>query len=250
MSKDSDQTPKNNGNLKRAPILFSYESIGIVHSCFPDKFGTPRQPGILKEAKGFLEIFPKFQPEITLDGFENFSHVWVLFHFHKLGQFSFHAKVHPPRKNGRAVGVFGTRSPHRPNPIGLSVLKIQEIKSDGIVVSGVDIVDGTPILDIKPYLPEVESIEEATSDWEKDLKKTELEIEWNPNALEQLRSSGSDFKNLIEGVIKNDPRPLAYKGSTSENRTQHAVRIHNGDIHFKMASESKVIIESITFCYR
>ena len=132
------------------------EPIGYIESCFKDKFGTPRQPGLVKKAWAKLKIRADLQPEESLQGLEGFSHVWLIWVFHQNKVSRYHAKVHPPRLGGKSMGLFATRTPHRPNPIGLSLVEIVRVEKDGIVVSGADLVDGTPILDIKPYLQEVE----------------------------------------------------------------------------------------------
>ncbi|XP_046403413.1 tRNA (adenine(37)-N6)-methyltransferase [Ischnura elegans] len=134
----------------------SLQPIGIVSTWFPQKRGTPRQPGVCKQSQGVLKIFNHVftNPEHSLEGIELFSHMWILFYFHKNESTHCRAKVTPPRLNGSRVGLFGTRSPHRPSPIGLSLVKIDKVDGSSVYFSGVDMVDGTPVLDIKPYIPE------------------------------------------------------------------------------------------------
>lgn len=228
--------------------------IGIVKSCYPDKFGTPRQPGLVPESRAFLEISSTYQPQDSLQGLQEFSHLWVLFHFHKNNTARFHAKVHPPRLGGASLGVFATRSPHRPNPVGLSVVKIEglvlEGPSLGIWVSGIDLVDGTPILDIKPYLPEADCLPLATSGWTQRVPRTEIIFEWSQPALAVLETAG-ERKSLIESTLRLDPRPVVYRGfegqseDQSKYRNTHAVRIMDWDIHFRFATESLIEIEKI-----
>ncbi|XP_013389904.1 tRNA (adenine(37)-N6)-methyltransferase [Lingula anatina] len=128
--------------------------IGFISSPFKQKNGTPRQPSICAQSKGSLTIlksvFPN--PEHALDGLEAFSHIWVMFLFHMNNNKYTKAKVRPPRLNGVKVGVFSTRSPYRPNPIGLTLAKIEKIEGATIYISGIDMLDGTPVLDIKPYI--------------------------------------------------------------------------------------------------
>jgi tRNA-Thr(GGU) m(6)t(6)A37 methyltransferase TsaA len=225
--------------------------IGHVQSCYPDKFGTPRQPGLTPLAKGFLKISAAFQPTQSLQELESFSHVWVIFYFHKNNRSRFHSKVHPPRLEGRTVGVFASRSPHRPNPIGLSLLEIEKVEADGIWVRGLDVIDGTPILDIKPYLKEIESKPEARSGWTEGLETRIFEIEWSPESLETLRlyeDGIGPIRDLIEQTLSQDPRPLVYKGDTdnpSPYRDTHAVRIYDLDIHFRYLTDFNLRIEKI-----
>ncbi|XP_038071409.1 tRNA (adenine(37)-N6)-methyltransferase-like isoform X2 [Patiria miniata] len=130
--------------------------IGFIQSCFKSKNGTPRQPSVCAFSRAKLtvlkEVFPN--PEHSIQGLGQFSHVWILFIFHKNGDRKFtKAKVKPPRLDGAKVGVFASRSPHRPNPIGLTLAKLDRIQGSTLHLSGVDIIDGTPVLDIKPYVP-------------------------------------------------------------------------------------------------
>ncbi|XP_046412525.1 uncharacterized protein LOC124175922 [Neodiprion fabricii] len=133
--------------------------IGVVSTWFPNKRGTPRQPGICDKAPGKLTLFNSVftNPEHALDGLQDFSHMWILFHFHRNESTHVRAKVAPPRLNGIRTGVFSTRSPHRPCPIGLSLVKIIKIVNCTIFFEGVDMVDQTPVLDIKPYIPQYDN---------------------------------------------------------------------------------------------
>ncbi|XP_034943858.1 tRNA (adenine(37)-N6)-methyltransferase [Chelonus insularis] len=154
----------------------SLEPIGIINTGFPNKRGTPRQPGVCKESRGKITLFNSVftNPDHALNGLHEFSHMWILFHFHRNDSTHVRAKVAPPRLNGARTGVFSTRSPHRPCPIGLSLVKIIKIKGNTILFEGVDTVDGTPVLDIKPYIPQYD----------------------NPLHVEQLiRRENSDFNN-------------------------------------------------------
>ncbi|XP_047117905.1 tRNA (adenine(37)-N6)-methyltransferase [Schistocerca piceifrons] len=130
--------------------------IGTISTWFPAKRGTPRQPGICASSRGKLTLSNTVftNPEHALEGLEEFSHMWILFHFHKNDSTHIRAKVSPPRLNGARLGVFGTRSPHRPCPVGLSLVCIDRVEGSSVYFSGVDMVDGTPVLDIKPYIPQ------------------------------------------------------------------------------------------------
>ncbi|XP_070542683.1 tRNA (adenine(37)-N6)-methyltransferase-like [Ptychodera flava] len=129
--------------------------IGYIESCFKTKNGTPRQPTVCSSSKAKLKILQDVfnNPSHALQGLEKFSHVWVIFTFHKNGTGSVKAKVKPPRLDGARVGLYSTRTPHRPNPIGLTLAHLEQIKDDTLYLSGVDMIDGTPVLDIKPYIP-------------------------------------------------------------------------------------------------
>lgn len=234
---------------------FVFKPIGYLRSCYPDKFGVPRQSGLVKKAYSELQIAAEFQPEISLQGLEGYSHLWLQFVFHLNSSTRFHAKVHPPRLEGQTMGLFATRSPHRPNPMGLSLVEIVSIQKDTLVLAGADLVDGTPILDIKPYLPHVESIPSARGGWATEVQKDEIQVEFSPVAMEILqkwieRSGKKELSEVISEVLKQDPRPVIYRGFESQEspyRNKHAFRLYDGDIHFEFTSKNHVIVFDILF---
>ena len=238
-----------------------FEPIGILESCYPDKFGTPRQPGLSQHAWARLKLNRTWQPEESLLGIEGFSHLWLIFVFHKNSNERFHAKVRPPRMQGESIGVFATRSPHRPNPIGLSLVKLVKRESDSLILSGVDLIDGTPILDLKPYLPEIESIPSARGGWTAQVDPRKIEIEWSDDQLVALEAwssrlqktfagspelAASELRQLIEETLALDPRPLVYRGFEGTDevkyRQAHAVRFFDGDVHFQFLSPDRIRI--------
>lgn len=216
------------------------QRIGQITSCYKDKFGTPRQPGLAPSSEAKILIDKQWQPESSLEGLEGFSHLWVIFEFHQNTNKNFHAKVHPPRLGGKQMGVFATRSPHRANSVGLSLVKIVKVEKDGVVISGVDLVDGTPVFDIKPYLPEIEAIQDAKSGWAGEAPKANIVVEWSPEHLATLDAWSTQIqkpslRQLIEETLRLDPRPVVYRGfegKESPYRESHAVRLFDGDIHF------------------
>lgn len=232
----------------------SIEPIGVVESCYLDKFGTPRQPGLVPSSFGRIRIFPEWQPADSLQGLQEFSHIWVLFHFHQNQVSSFKAKVHPPRMGGDKIGVFATRSPHRPNPIGLSLVKLERIEDGYVYISGIDIVDGTPVFDIKPYLSYVEALTNAVSGWVQTTTDSDIQVEF-PDALEnkitsiQKKHPETQFRDLVVRTLKLDPRPTVYKGyeaqKNSPYRQTHAVRIIQYDIHFEFISKDHIQVIDI-----
>ncbi|XP_065369694.1 tRNA (adenine(37)-N6)-methyltransferase [Calliphora vicina] len=132
----------------------TFRPIGIIRTCFPEKRAVPRQSSVGGRLRGVIELNSDLftNPEHALDGLDEYSHMWVIYHFHKNTSHP-KAKVAPPRLGGERVGVFATRSPHRPCPIGLSLVEIERIESSFISFYGTDMVDGTPVLDIKPFIP-------------------------------------------------------------------------------------------------
>ncbi|CAO2580684.1 tRNA (adenine(37)-N6)-methyltransferase [Lemmus lemmus] len=135
------------------------EPIGYLESCFSAKNGTPRQPSICSHSRACLKIRKSIfnNPDHSLMGLEQFSHVWILFVFHKNGHLNYKAKVQPPRLNGAKTGVFSTRSPHRPNAIGLTLAKLEKVEGGAVYLSGIDMIHGTPVLDIKPYIADYDT---------------------------------------------------------------------------------------------
>lgn len=222
--------------------------IGHIKSCYPEKFAVPRQSGIVNKTISELVILPEWQPAQALQGLDGYSYVWIIFIFHKNTTSNYHAKVHPPRLDGESMGVFATRSPHRPNPIGLSLVQIKEVKSDRIIFWGGDLVEGTPVLDVKPYLPQFESKPEALGGWStREIKP--ITVDFTAEAEEKIQQwmeRVQDFtlrSNLIE-IIQQDPRPLVYKNLEQH---PHAFRLYDGDIHFKFLHENHAQIVDIIF---
>lgn len=233
----------------------SFQPIGYLKSCYPDKFGVPRQAGLVLKAFSELELRSDLQPEFSLQGLEGYSHLWLQFVFHLNNSARFHAKVHPPRLGGKTMGLFATRSPHRPNPIGLSLVELVEIKNNVLILAGADLVDGTPILDIKPYLPQIESRPDARSGWTDQVDKEEIRVEFTPETLEILqkwmtKSDRTELREVIIDVLKQDPRPVVYRGfeqTESPYRNKHAFRLYDGDIHFEFTSSTEVLVFDIRF---
>ncbi|MFA6931407.1 MAG: tRNA (N6-threonylcarbamoyladenosine(37)-N6)-methyltransferase TrmO [Lentisphaeria bacterium] len=208
-------------------VPYSFSPVAIVKSCYKAKFGIPRQPGLISEARGSIRLLPPYNQPNTVRGLEDFSHLWVLFVFHDSLRESWKATVRPPRLGGDTrVGVFASRSPFRPCPIGLSVLKLEKIVLGGhgkisLEVSGLDLLDGTPVLDIKPYLPYTDSIPEAKSGFAPQAPDGQaLQLSLSPKAEEQFRllaaAGRQDLVNLAQKVIASDPRP-AYQRIPERN---------------------------------
>jgi len=197
--------------------------IAFVSSSFKEKFATPRQPGLVKSAVGKIEFLPPFNnPEAVL-GLENCSHIWLQFVFHECMNQGWKPKVRPPRLGGnKKMGVFTTRATHRPNALGLSVVKLDQITTNDnrvvLYVSGLDLIDGTPILDIKPYIPYSDSLPEASYPFAQDAPQL-LPVKFESN-VEPLLSKHPNLKLLIEEVLAQDPKPAFH--AIDENRTYGA----------------------------
>lgn len=216
---------------------FTLSPIGVIESDYPDKFGTPRQPGLVPAARARLVLSPPFDDPLAVRGLEAFSHLWLTFVFHHSPE-RWTPLVRPPRLGGNArVGVFASRSTHRPNRLGLSLVELLEVdtrRGVRLVLAGADLVSGTPVLDIKPYLPWAEAHPEARAGFAPDAP-ARLPVRFSPAAEAALnrREDGTSLHALITQVLAQDPRPAYRKGA--ENRT-YGVRLRDLDVRFRARS--------------
>ncbi|XP_046661828.1 tRNA (adenine(37)-N6)-methyltransferase-like [Homalodisca vitripennis] len=159
---------ENGGTSDNQERNIELQPIGIISTGFVQKRAIPRQPNVNSNSLGKVSLFNYIftNPEHSLEGLDGFSHMWILFYFHQNQSNHIRAKVAPPRLNGSRVGVFGTRSPHRPCPIGLSLVQINKVEGSSVYFSGVDMLDGTPVLDLKPYIPHYDNPVELNVDWD------------------------------------------------------------------------------------
>lgn len=209
---------------------FQIQVIGHVHSPFKKRFGTPRQGVLTPSTRAYIHILAPYRD--GLDGLEEFSHIWLMSYLHQSEPVS-KLKIRPPRLRGQKRGVFSTRGPHRPNPIGLSAVKLEKVESDGLWVSGVDLLDQTPIFDIKPYISKYDRMENAHEpDWIESKVPIHLEFtEGFESSLEQLPPSSLVSKQEIREMIKEclffDPRPIPYLKRESET---YYLSLHEFDV--------------------
>ncbi|HSC68691.1 MAG TPA: tRNA (N6-threonylcarbamoyladenosine(37)-N6)-methyltransferase TrmO [Cellvibrio sp.] len=194
---------------------FRFPAIGTVHSCFKEKFGIPRQPGLAPLACAEIELLPPYNDPAAFEGLEGCTHVWIQFVFHANRRDEWKARVKPPRLGGnKTLGVFATRSPTRPAPIGLSVVRYRGLAArDGklfVQISGVDLLDGTPVLDIKPYVPYVDCVldaENAFADSPPPLVAVDIPAGLMAVCADYWKRTGIDLAGLITQVLQQDPRP-------------------------------------------
>lgn len=196
--------------------------LGVVKSCFKQRFGIPRQPGLAPLAVAELELKSPWNHPEAVRGLSGWSHIWVTFIFHETPVAKrFKATVHPPRGDQK-YGVFATRTTHRPNRIGLSLCKVLEVRAGGrdrgtsIKLEGVDLLDGTPVIDIRPYLPYTEAISDATAGFAPEPPRT-VGVKFTPDAEQQLadlRSKHPQIRELADQVLSQDPRPTFRKRRT------------------------------------
>lgn len=194
---------------------FTFPAIGIVRSCFKEKFGIPRQPGLAPLACAEIELLPPYDDINAFEGLEGCSHLWIQFVFHANKREEWKPKVKPPRLGGnKTLGVFATRSPTRPAPIGLSVVRFEGlIEKEGkllVQISGIDLLEGTPVLDIKPYVPYVDCVPEAKNTFAASMPaliSVEISDELRAFCADYQRNTGTDLAGLITQVLQQDPRP-------------------------------------------
>ena len=184
--------------------------IARIHTGFSGKFGIPRQSGLVSSLPGEIVFEPAYRNPDALRGLEDFSHLWLIWEFSQARREDWSPTVRPPRLGGnRRVGVFATRSPFRPNPIGLSCVKLEEIVLGGergpiLRVSGADLLDGTPIYDIKPYLPYTDSHPEAKSGFSEKALQWKLDVDFPEDWLEKLPEGD---RETVRALLEQDPRP-------------------------------------------
>ncbi|MBQ8719940.1 MAG: tRNA (N6-threonylcarbamoyladenosine(37)-N6)-methyltransferase TrmO [Clostridia bacterium] len=184
--------------------------IAHIHTDFKEKFGIPRQSGLADGLVGRIVFLPEYRRREAFRGLEGYSHIWVIWNFSKAERDSWSPTVRPPRLGGnKRVGVFATRSPFRPNPIGLSSLKLLRIEEDRelgpvLVVSGADMLDGTPIYDVKPYLPFTDSHPDAVGGFTEEVRGYSLPVDFPEELL--LKVDEERRESLLE-MLSSDPRP-------------------------------------------
>jgi tRNA-Thr(GGU) m(6)t(6)A37 methyltransferase TsaA len=200
-------------------VTYSVKPIGYVHSCFKEKFAIPRQPLLAPAAQGWIELLAPYDQAEAIAGLEEVSHIWVVFLFHKTLENTPRLKVRPPRLGGnKSIGVFASRATHRPNGIGQSAVRLERVEPGRLWLSGIDLLDGTPVLDIKPYVPYADSLPMAHNAIA-DSVPTLIAVSWQPDALQQTEQHAlrlqQPLAELIEQCLAQDPRP-AYQQPTPE----------------------------------
>lgn len=216
--------------------------IAKIQTDMSDKFGIPRQSGIVKELTGKIIFEPEFRVKEALNGIEEFSHLWLLWEFSENKRDSWSPTVRPPRLGGeKRKGVFATRSPFRPNPIGMSCVKLERIeytKALGpiIYVSGVDLMNGTPIYDIKPYITYTDCVPDAVQGFAEEYKNYALNVDSPQELLDRIPK---DKQSALIGILRHDPRP-AYQNTSDRI---YGVRYMNFDVHFKVKNDTLTVTD-------
>ena len=216
--------------------------IARIHTDFPTKFGIPRQSGLVEELKSTLVFEPEYRDENALRGIEQFSHLWLIWQFSEAVREDWSPTVRPPRLGGNTrIGVFATRSPFRPNAIGLSSVKLEGVRRDpkyGMVLdlSCADLMDGTPILDIKPYIPFSDSHPDASEGYTAQTITHHLEVAFPEELLEKVPA---DKREALKGVLRQDPRP-SYQ---EDPERIYGFNFAGQEIRFRVAGDVLTVID-------
>ena len=224
--------------------------IGVVRTPFVEKFGIPRQGGLVDEIHATLVLDAPYNREAAWRGIEGFSHLWLLTWFHADKGAEAALTVRPPRLGGNArLGVFATRAPYRPNPLGLSLvrlLRVERLAGDAvrIHVAGADVLDGTPLLDVKPYVPYVEALPDAQGGFAAEDSGARLEVVWAVQgraACEAWRLRYPNLCELIEALLQRDPRP-AYRNDEDGGRV-YGMRLYGLDVRWRVKGDVVEVLD-------
>lgn len=208
--------------------------IARIRSDFPTKFGIPRQSGLVRELRARIVFEPEYRDENALRGIEQFSHLWLIWQFSEAVRENWSPTVRPPRLGGNErVGVFATRSPFRPNPIGLTSVRLEGIEKDArlgqvLIVSGADLMDGTPILDIKPYIPFTDAHPDAAAGYTARTITHALDVDFPEELLARVPENK---RSALVGVLRQDPRP-SYQ---EDAQRIYGFRFAGQEIRFRVA---------------
>ena len=218
------------------------KAIAHLHNDFPTKFGLPRQSGLVENLPATIVFTPEYRIPHALRGLEGFSHIWLIWEFSQAVRKEWSPTVRPPRLGGNVrMGVFATRSPFRPNPIGLSSVRLESVEFSEkygpvLHVSGADLMDGTPIYDIKPYLAYVDSHPEAAGGFTDQIQDHKLKVEFPEKLLKKIPE---EKREALLAVLANDPRP----GYQKDPERKYGMSFGSWDIHFKVDGEQLQVLE-------
>lgn len=216
--------------------------IANIHSDFPTKFGIPRQSGLVEELTAKIVFTPDYRAPEAVRGLEDFSHIWLIWQFSKAVREHWSPTVRPPRLGGNTrMGVFATRSPFRPNAIGLScvrLLKVEPNTPEGpvLTVAGADLMDGTPILDIKPYIPYADCQPEATGGFTDTAGDFLLKVEFPPELLSMVPE---DRREALIGVLSHDPRPSYQRNA----ERVYGMEFAGWNVRFRVAGDTLLVVD-------
>lgn len=226
---------------------WTFHAIGRIHSPLKEKFGLPRQSGLVPELNGRIEILPPYDRDEAFKELSGYSHIWVVSVFHLAVREQWQPTVRPPRLGGNErVGVFASRAPYRPNPIGLSLCALHGIERQAgslyLAIGACDMVDGTPVLDIKPYLPETDNVVGARAGFVDAVPRNALRVDWSAKAQQQLIHLSSvypDLQNLVQALIAQDPRPAYQRDLPGQ---EYGMRVYDYNIRFAVHARQATVL--------
>ncbi|MDC9528024.1 tRNA (N6-threonylcarbamoyladenosine(37)-N6)-methyltransferase TrmO [Pseudoalteromonas sp. Angola-7] len=225
---------------------YSISAVGHIQSPYKQKFAIPRQPRLVPQAKAKLIFTAEFNREEFVRGIEEFSHIWLLFRFHETADKGYSAMVRPPRLGGNErKGVFATRATFRPNAIGMSAVKLEGVEYKNgqlsLLLAGIDLLDGTPIVDIKPYLPYSDAMHEASAGFADTRPETQMSVAFSPEAIDFIakQTHYPELEDFITNVLKQDPRP-AYK-KQKQGEQSYGMTLYNYNIRWQVNGEHNLV---------
>ena len=229
----------------------SLSPIAFIESPYREKFAIPRQPGLVPSAKGKVILQAPFNQSDMVKGLEQFSHIWLIFNFHATQAQGWKPLVRPPRLGGnKKIGVLATRSTFRPNPIGMSVVKLEGITCNkqevSLTISALDLLHGTPILDIKPYIPYSDAITQVNGSYADNAPEIVMSVEFSQQAKQDLTAFNHEYPELealITEVLAQDPRP-AYKKQTLDEKI-YGMQLYDINIQWQLCDLSHIQVLSL-----
>lgn len=231
---------------------FKFDAIGVIESPYQEKFAIPRQPNLVSAAKGKVVLLGDANNHELVRDIEQFSHLWLLFVFHGTQEQGWKPLVRPPRLGGNVkTGVLATRSTFRPNPIGMSVVKLDKVTTEKkqtiLHISGLDLLNGTPIIDIKPYVPYSDAIIDADAGFAQEQPDAALSVVFSEQMQADLikyQQRDSELGLLIEQVLKQDPRPAYKRGKTDDK--VYGMSLYDLNIQWQLITLDTVLVLNIT----
>jgi len=227
----------------------SITPIGFIRCAFKQRLIIPRQPQLAPAARGVLQLVAPFDTPEALEGLEQVSHIWLLFLFHQSLKDDTHLRVRPPRLGGqKKIGVFASRAPQRPNGIGQSLVKLEKIEAGKLHLSSIDLLDGTPVIDIKPYLPWADCPSEAAYNQLAEVAPQTLGVDWAGEALAQAKwhseRLAEPVAQLIEQCLAQDPRPAWQKPKPTQ---RYGVRLWDLEVRWHYPAADLIRVLEVVF---
>jgi len=227
---------------------FTFNQIGVIRSPYKEKFAVPRQPGLIEDGGGQLVLLPPYNQPEAVRGLSEFSHLWIMFIFHQTMDAGWRPTVRPPRLGGNArMGVFATRSTFRPNPLGMSLVALQQVMVKGnqviLELGSLDLVDGTPVVDIKPYIPFADSQADARAGFAPAAPLADMAVSFTEQAERQLlqwQASYPHLRRFITQVLAQDPRPAYRKGDDDDR--DYAVLLLEFNVRWRVTEQQTHVI--------